>query len=182
MNHLLGIEEKFYPILLKMKLKIDYQEVIKLVLKWEGYTLEQARLKNRNRNRVVARQRAFYFARSMTDTPLAVIGAYLGKHHATVIHACNTVTNLIDTDKAFKSKMLQYDIKLRAYMAKPFSLRFRTPVRRLNRYAYRNTLSSLEIAEKAHELTQEEIKKQIDRLVIYNKYYNSDGKGKNRNC
>ena len=44
-----------------------------------------------------------FFAKSYTKNSLATIGAQIGgKDHATVLHACKTVNNLIETDKRFK--------------------------------------------------------------------------------
>ncbi len=58
--------------------------------------------KTRKREIVQARQIAMYFAREMTKTSLASIGAQIGnKDHATVLHACRTVENLMETDKKF---------------------------------------------------------------------------------
>ena len=39
----------------------------------------------------------------MTKSSLAIIGLQCGnKDHATVLHACKTVTNLTETDKKFR--------------------------------------------------------------------------------
>ena len=35
-----------------------------------------------------------------------------GKDHATVLHACKTVNNLIDTDKTFRKYISELDNKL----------------------------------------------------------------------
>lgn len=59
--------------------------------------------KTRKREIVQARQIAMYLGRNHTKTSLAAIGAQIGgKDHATVLHACNTVTDLIETDRNFK--------------------------------------------------------------------------------
>ncbi|MBQ7222513.1 MAG: chromosomal replication initiator protein DnaA, partial [Bacteroidales bacterium] len=48
-------------------------------------------------------QIAMYLSRNLTKTSLASIGSQLGgKDHATVLHACNTVSDLISTDRTFK--------------------------------------------------------------------------------
>ena len=70
--------------------------------------------KSRKRQIVQARQIAMYLSRNLIDNcSLATIGAELGgKDHATVLHACTTVSDLMSTDKSFKqyitdiSKML----------------------------------------------------------------------------
>lgn len=51
-----------------------------------------------------ARQIAMYLSRKYTDKSYSNIGDIIGKRdHATVLHACKTVSNWIETDKKFKS-------------------------------------------------------------------------------
>ena len=53
---------------------------------------------------VQARQLAMHFAKKFTKLSLAVIGQQCGgRNHATVIHALNTVSNLLETDKQFRA-------------------------------------------------------------------------------
>ena len=50
----------------------------------------------------------------MTKCSLAVIGNAIGnKDHATVLHACKTVNNLIETDKAFKQDLEEIEKRLK---------------------------------------------------------------------
>lgn len=66
-------------------------------------TEENLVAKTRRREIVQARQIAMYFAREITKTSLASIGAQIGhKDHATVLHACRTVENLMDTDRKYR--------------------------------------------------------------------------------
>jgi len=59
--------------------------------------------KTRKREIVQARQIAMYFSKMHTKNSLASIGLQCGnRDHATVLHACRTVNNLIDTDRQFK--------------------------------------------------------------------------------
>ena len=70
--------------------------------------------KTRKREIVQARQIAMYFAKNMTKLSLATIGAQIGgKDHATVLHACKTVNNLIDTDRQFKNYIDEIEKKLK---------------------------------------------------------------------
>lgn len=155
-----------------MRSDLSYQDIIRLILSWEGYTLDEARVKSRKRERVLARQIAFYFAKSMTNnTTLAVVGAYLGKDHATVLHAMKTVNNLIDTDKTLRAKIWNYDMRLRNHRPKPIGMPFKLRIWRLTKYAYRNVLDSRDIASQATTLSEEAIMKHIDRLVHFNKFY-----------
>jgi chromosomal replication initiator protein len=83
------------------EVSIDY--IQKVVCDYFELPLELLKSKTRKREVVQARQIAMYFAKSMTKSSLANIGLHCGgKDHATVLHACRTVNNLIDTDKRFK--------------------------------------------------------------------------------
>jgi chromosomal replication initiator protein len=84
------------------EVSIDY--IQKVVCDYFDMPIELLKSKTRKREVVQARQIAMYFAKSMTKSSLATIGLHSGgKDHATVLHACRTVNNLIDTDKRFKS-------------------------------------------------------------------------------
>ena len=83
------------------EVSIDY--IQKVVCDYFDLPIELLKSKTRKRDVVQARQLAMYFSKSMTKSSLAKIGAHCGgKDHATVLHACRTVNNLIDTDKQFK--------------------------------------------------------------------------------
>jgi len=70
--------------------------------------------KTRKREIVQARQVAMYFSKNLTKSSLATIGAQIGgKDHATVLHACKTVNNLIDTDKRFRTQITEIEKKLK---------------------------------------------------------------------
>lgn len=65
--------------------------------------MDQLKSKTRKREIVQSRQVAMYFAKNYTKNSLASIGSQIGgKDHATVLHACKTVNNLMETDKRFK--------------------------------------------------------------------------------
>lgn len=90
------------------EVSIDY--IQKVVCDYFDLPIELLKSKTRKRDVVQARQLAMYFSKSMTKASLAKIGAHCGgKDHATVLHACRTVNNLIDTDKQFKGYV--YDLK-----------------------------------------------------------------------
>ena len=65
---------------------------------------EELLSKTRKRQIVQARQIAMYMSRlHISNCSLSTIGAEIGgKDHATVLHACTTVTDLMSTDKVFK--------------------------------------------------------------------------------
>ena len=71
--------------------------------------------KTRKREIVQARQIAMYLGRNLTKTSLAAIGAQIGgKDHATVLHACNTVSDLIETDRNFRQYVTDIEKLLKA--------------------------------------------------------------------
>jgi len=83
------------------EVSIDY--IQKVVCDYFNLALELMKSKTRKREVVQARQIAMYFSKQLTKSSLATIGAHCGgKDHATVLHACRTVNNLIDTDKRFR--------------------------------------------------------------------------------
>lgn len=83
------------------EVSIDY--IQKVVCDYFNLPIELLKSKTRKREVVQARQIAMYFAKQMTKASLASIGAHCGgKDHATVLHACKTVNNLIETDKRFR--------------------------------------------------------------------------------
>ena len=57
----------------------------------------------RTRDVAQARQVAMYLAKQHTKAPLTVIGSSIGgRNHATVLHSCKAVADMMDTDKQFK--------------------------------------------------------------------------------
>ena len=85
------------------KSEITVPKIQEAVCAYFGITDEMFLSKTRKREIVQARQIAMYLSRNLTKTSLSSIGAQLGgKDHATVLHACNTVSDLMDTDRSFR--------------------------------------------------------------------------------
>lgn len=83
------------------EVSIDF--IQKVVCDYFNLPMELLKSKTRKREVVQARQIAMFFSKKLTKSSLANIGAHCGgKDHATVLHACKTVNNLIDTDKRFR--------------------------------------------------------------------------------
>ncbi|MFO8022078.1 MAG: chromosomal replication initiator protein DnaA [Perlabentimonas sp.] len=96
----------------KKEISVDY--IQKVVSEYFGLPSEILHTKTRKREIVQARQIAMYFSKSMTKSSLSTIGGLIGgKDHATVLHACKTVNNLIDTDKRFKCQIEDIERKLK---------------------------------------------------------------------
>ena len=78
-------------------------KVQRVVCDYFNINLEDLLSKTRKRNIVQARQIAMYMSRNLINVSLSTIGSEIGgKDHATVLHACTTVTDLMSTDKTFK--------------------------------------------------------------------------------
>ena len=96
----------------KREISIDY--IQKVVCDYFNMPMEMLKSKTRKREIVQARQIAMFFAKSMTKSSLVTIGTQIGnKDHATVLHACKTVNNLIDTDKSFRVYIDEIEKKLK---------------------------------------------------------------------
>ena len=70
--------------------------------------------KTRKREIVQARQITMYLVRNLTKTSLASICSQMGgKDHATVLHACSTVSDLIDTDRNIRRYVADLERQLK---------------------------------------------------------------------
>lgn len=96
----------------KKEISVDY--IQKVVCDYFNLPPDLLQSKTRKREIVQARQIAMFFSKSLTKSSLASIGSQIGgKDHATVLHACKTVNNLMDTDKRFKSQIEAIEKKLK---------------------------------------------------------------------
>jgi chromosomal replication initiator protein len=96
----------------KKEISIDY--IQKVVCNYFNITPDQLHINTRKRETVQARQIAMFFSKSLTKCSLATIGSQIGgKDHATVLHACKTVNNLVETDKQFRHQIEEIERKLK---------------------------------------------------------------------
>ncbi len=94
------------------EISMDY--IQKLVCEYFEVPIEMVKSQTRKREIVQARQISMYLAKSHTKTSLKSIGAFFGgRDHSTVIYACQTVEDLIDTDKKFKAYVADIQKKLK---------------------------------------------------------------------
>ena len=90
-------------IVMDPQVEISVPRIQDIVCNYFGIAPDVFMSKTRKREIVQARQIAMYLSRNHTKTSLASIGEQLGgKDHATVLHACSTVCDLMDTDRSFK--------------------------------------------------------------------------------
>lgn len=93
------------------EISIDY--IQKIVCDYFGIPVDQIASKTRKREIVQVRQLSMYFAKKMTNSSLSTIGQHCGKKdHATVLHACRTINNLIETDPKFRANVEEIHKKI----------------------------------------------------------------------
>lgn len=96
-----SVVEKFVKQVHK---EVSIDQIQDTIAKYFDMDVETLQSKSRKRNIVQARQLAMFFAKKYTKASLANIGSQIGKRdHATVLHACKTIDNLLETDKQFKA-------------------------------------------------------------------------------
>ena len=89
---------------------ITIDEIIRTVADYYGVEISAINTRSRKREVVLVRQVSMYLAKKHLDLSSAKIGQYIGdRDHATVLHACKTVTNLADTDKQFRTELNEID-------------------------------------------------------------------------
>jgi chromosomal replication initiator protein len=111
----LGLAKSMLKNFIKNSSKeISMEYIQKLVCEYFEVPIEMVKSKTRKREIVQARQISMYLSKSHTKTSLKSIGAFFGgRDHSTVIYACQTVEDLIDTDKKFKAYVADIQKKLK---------------------------------------------------------------------
>ncbi len=97
------------------KRPITIDDILKKVSDFYGVEVESINTRSRKREVVQVRQVAMYLAKKYLDMSTSKIGLYIGKRdHATVLHACKTITNLAETDKQFRSELNKIELSLQS--------------------------------------------------------------------
>ncbi|MGN0191426.1 MAG: helix-turn-helix domain-containing protein, partial [Candidatus Cryptobacteroides sp.] len=95
------------------KTELTIQGVQKAVCDYFNISREEMLSKTRKRNIVQARQISMFVSRNLINCSLSTIGSETGgKDHATVVHACATVADLMSTDKMFRQYVTDIEKKL----------------------------------------------------------------------
>ena len=83
--------------------EINVELVQKVVADYYKIPIEQLKEKTRTRLIVIARQLSMYLSKNICGKSLSEIGrAFGGRDHTTVLHACRTVEDMLQTDPAFR--------------------------------------------------------------------------------
>jgi chromosomal replication initiator protein len=99
---------KVYVSLYQKEITIDH--IIDVICEQMGVDRERISSSERTREVAIARQLAMFLAKKHTKQPLTNIGAAIGgRNHATVLHSCKTISNLMDTEKMFRQQVEQIE-------------------------------------------------------------------------
>ena len=86
--------------------EINISYIQEIVSKFFSISIEEMKDKARRKEIVIARQVAMYFSKDYTNNSLKSIGFHFGgRDHSTVIHAVQSVNDMIDTDSIFKKNV-----------------------------------------------------------------------------
>lgn len=93
--------------------EVSIEFIQKAVCEYFEVPVEKLKEKTRKRNIVQARQLSMYLAKNYTKNSLKVIGKHFGgRDHSTVIHSCQMVQNLMDTDNEFRDSVKELEKKI----------------------------------------------------------------------
>ena len=110
------LTEKIISRIISITPKINTIEKIRdIVCDYFSLSVEAISTKSRKREVVQARQIAMYLSKQHTKNSLASIGEAIGQRdHATVLHACKIVNDLMETDKNFRLNVQEIEHKLKS--------------------------------------------------------------------
>jgi chromosomal replication initiator protein len=93
--------------------EITIENIQKMVCEYFDVPFDKLQQKTRKREIVQARQITMYLAKAFTKNSLKTIGEHFGgRDHTTVIHSCQTVKDLMDTDSVFKENVMELQQKV----------------------------------------------------------------------
>lgn len=111
----LELAEKVVGRIVTVSRRVNTVEKIRdAVCEYFSLSVDEISTKSRKREVVQARQIAMYLSKQMTKNSLSSIGFTIGQRdHATVLHACKIVTDLMDIDKAFRTSVREIEERLK---------------------------------------------------------------------
>ena len=93
--------------------EITIDTIQKMVCEFFDLPYDRLLQKTRKREIVQARQITMYLAKIFTKNSLKTIGEHFGgRDHTTVIHSCQTVKDLMDTDNMFRESVMELQQKV----------------------------------------------------------------------
>lgn len=93
---------------------ISVEHVLDRVCQYYHIEREEVRTSSRKRDVCQARQIAMYLSKRLTNSSVTEIGRTIGnRDHATVLHACKVVTDLMAVDKNYKQAVTQIEKQIK---------------------------------------------------------------------
>lgn len=93
--------------------EVSVEYITNVVCEYFGIPIDQLALNTRKHQVVQARQVAMFLSKKYSNASLASIGQQCGnKDHATVHHACKTISDRLETDKQFKAMVADIEKKI----------------------------------------------------------------------
>ncbi len=111
----LTLVERVVSRIVTVTRKVNTVESIRdTVCEYFSLSVDAISTKSRKREVVQARQIAMYLSKQLTKNSLSSIGFTIGQRdHATVLHACKIVNDLMDIDKNFRTSVKEIEEKLK---------------------------------------------------------------------
>lgn len=101
-NLFAGLNEVNQNKYIRSGIEVHPDQLMVLVSDFFNENVEEVKSQTRTRNLVNVRQVIMFLLSKNFKVPLKKIGAMVGgRDHSTVIYACNTVSDLLETDKMF---------------------------------------------------------------------------------
>jgi chromosomal replication initiator protein len=110
-------KEVLRDLIKETRANLTIDDIQRIVCEYFKISPDLVRAKTRKREIVQARQAAMYFCKQLTQHSLKTIGLHFGgRDHSTVIHACQTVNDQMDTDSHVRETIndLRHLIDLRS--------------------------------------------------------------------
>ena len=93
---------------------VTIEKIVKTVADYYNVQPVDVDSKSRKREIVLVRQTSMFLAKKHLDLSTSKIGFHIGRrNHATVLHACKTVHNLLETSKQFRNEMSEIEALLK---------------------------------------------------------------------
>lgn len=95
------------------KINIGIDIITKIVCEFLSVEENKVRAKTRKQEVVLARQLSMFLSKELTKSSLKTIGLHFGgRDHSTVIHACTTIDQLLQSDKTFNETVVSIKNKI----------------------------------------------------------------------
>ena len=111
-------QEVIHDFMINPSSEITIDKINNIVAEFFSMDVERLRSQTRKREVVTARQAAMYLCKKLAKESLKSIGdAFGGRDHSTVIYACRSVNNLMETDPKFRALITDLEKQVNMSMA-----------------------------------------------------------------